>query len=121
MTVHIALLRAINLGKHNKVGMAALRGMVAGLGLGEGRSLLQSGNLVFQSGRSGVALEGMLEKAAQRELGLETEFFVRSVTEWRALIADNPFPTEAKADPSHLAAMRPGALRQRRVRCDCRS
>ena len=34
----------------------------------------------------------------------ETDFFVRTADEWRILIAANPFPKEAKTDPSHLVA-----------------
>jgi enamine deaminase RidA (YjgF/YER057c/UK114 family) len=49
MTTHIGLLRAVNLGSHNKVAMADLRALVGALGLAQPRTLLQSGNLVFLS------------------------------------------------------------------------
>ena len=49
MTTHIALLRGINVGGKNKVAMAALRELAAGLGFTNVTTLLQSGNLVFES------------------------------------------------------------------------
>ena len=106
MTIHIALLRAVNLAGHNPVAMADLRNLLAHLGHTEGRSLLQSGNLVFVShARTTSGLEQGLERAAKTRLGLDTPFFVRTATEWRALVAANPFPEEARHDASHLVMM----------------
>jgi uncharacterized protein (DUF1697 family) len=106
MTIHIALLRAVNLPGHNKAGMADLRELLAGLGMQDARSLLQSGNLVFRSDAGTTAqLERLLAAAAQKRLGLDTDFFVRTANDWKAIIAGNPFPEEAKRDPSHLLVM----------------
>lgn len=105
MTVHIALLRAVNLGPHNKVSMSDLKEMLASLGLGNPRTLLQSGNAVFESKATGAKLEKQLEDAARKELNLNTDFMVRTAKEWDAIIAGNPFPKEAKADPGHLVLM----------------
>jgi uncharacterized protein (DUF1697 family) len=106
MAIHIGLLRAVNLGSHNKVGMADLKELLGALGFKDARSLLQSGNLVFDSGaKKGAALEALLEAEAKKRLGLDTDFFVRTASEWQALIADNPFPEEAKRDPGHLVAL----------------
>jgi len=103
---HVALLRAVNLPGHNRVAMADLRQLLAGLGLGDPQSLLQSGNLVFRGdGRSSAELEHLLENAAARRLDLRTDFFVRSAEEWAGLIAGNPFPDEARRDPGHLVVM----------------
>src|SRR4051812_3831952 len=78
MAAHVALLRAVNLPSHNKVGSAELRALMAKLELEEGQTLLQSGNLVFDSeGRTPAALEALLTGGAQKQLGLVTEFFVR--------------------------------------------
>lgn len=106
MTTHIALLRAINLGAHNAVPTADLRDLLTRLGFGDVRSLLQTGNLVFQSdGSAGAQLERLLEAEAKKRLRLETDFFVRSGQEWRAVIKRNPFPREAVRDPAHLLVM----------------
>jgi uncharacterized protein (DUF1697 family) len=106
MTTHIALLRAINLAGHNKVAMADLRQLLAGLGFADVRSVLQSGNLVFESDARPVAsLESLLEESAKAHLGLETDFFVRTTREWRTIVSGNPFPQEAERDPAHLVVM----------------
>lgn len=106
MTVHIALLRAINLAGRNPVAMADLRDLLSQLGFHDPRSLLQSGNLVFRSDtRSAAALERTLEAEAAKRLGFETDFFVRSAAEWKTIVAGNPFPEEAQRDPQHLLVM----------------
>jgi uncharacterized protein (DUF1697 family) len=106
LSTHVALLRAINLPAHNKVTMSDLRDLLAQLGFGDPRSLLQSGNLVFQSPtRTGAALERFLEAEAQKRLGLSTDFMVRTAREWDTVVAHNPFTDEAKRDPAHLLVM----------------
>ena len=106
MTTHVALLRAINVAGHNKVSMAELRGLLAELGFANVQSLLQSGNLVFDSRAVPPArLESTLEQAARDRLQLDTSFFVRTAKEWVEIVAGNPFPDEAKRDPGHLVVM----------------
>jgi uncharacterized protein (DUF1697 family) len=100
---HIALLRGVNLGGHRAVAMADLRELATALGFREVRTLLNSGNLVFESkARSPAQLEALLEGEAQQRLGLRTDFHVRSAEDWRAIIVKNPFPAEAKRDPARL-------------------
>ena len=106
MTSYIALLRAVNLPGHNTVGMADLKALLDKLGFEHARTLLQSGNMVFRSDEgSSAKLEALLAGAAKKRLGLETDFFVRNATEWKAVIAANPFPEEAKRDPARLVMM----------------
>jgi uncharacterized protein (DUF1697 family) len=103
MTAHIALLRAVNIGSHNKVGMAELRACLEQQGFVRVRTLLQSGNVVFGGGRlRGAALERRLEETARAALRVDTPFIVRTGEEWDALVAANPFPEEAADDPGHL-------------------
>jgi uncharacterized protein (DUF1697 family) len=102
----IALLRAVNLAGHNKVGMRDLCALLDEIGYLEPRSLLQSGNLVFGSAKgSPAAFEAKLEVEAKRGLGLETAFFVRDAKQWHAAIAGNPFADAARDDPSHLVLL----------------
>jgi uncharacterized protein (DUF1697 family) len=106
VSLHIALLRGINVGGHAKLPMADLRELLTALGFREARTLLQSGNVVFSGGaRGGTALETQLEKETLKRLGLRTAFIVRSPGEWADVIARNPFPDEAKRDPGHLIVM----------------
>lgn len=106
MQTYVALLRAVNIGPHNKIAMSELRELCLEIGLLKPRTLLQSGNVVFRSGSSTTsALERKLASEAAKRLDLQTEFFVRSAADWDALIAANPFSAEAKSDPSHLVAL----------------
>jgi len=100
----IALLRAVNLAGVNVVGMADLREFMTSLGLENVTTLLQSGNVVFRSDAAADRLEQQLERASEKRFGARIEFFVRTAAEWKAMIAANPFPQEAKADPAHLIA-----------------
>jgi uncharacterized protein (DUF1697 family) len=103
MTTYIALLRGINVGGHEKVAMSDQRAVVEDLGFCDVRSLLQTGNLVFQGDtRSDASLELLLEGEAAKRLDLNTDFFVRTAKEWQAIVAHNPFRHEAKSDPSHV-------------------
>jgi uncharacterized protein (DUF1697 family) len=101
----IALLRAANVGGHGKIAMAGLCAFAAGLGFANPRSVLQSGNLVFESASKPDVAERRLEAEAAVRLDLRTDFFVRTPGEWREMIAGNPFPHEARRDPSRLVAV----------------
>jgi uncharacterized protein (DUF1697 family) len=102
----IALLRAVNVGGRS-VAMAELRTMLAELGCGNPRTLLQSGNAVFalKLRTSPAAVEAKLEAEALRRFGMTVAFMLRSAAEWDAIIARNPFPAAAKNDPAHLLLM----------------
>jgi uncharacterized protein (DUF1697 family) len=101
----IALLRGINVGGNRMVAMAALRGLCEKLGFENAQTLLQSGNLVFQcADREGEALEQQLEREIEKRLKVQCAVLVRTVKEWDALIARNPFVSEAKTEPSRLIA-----------------
>ena len=106
MPTHVALLRAVNLGSHQQVAMADLRALLEKLGFGEPKSLLQSGNLVFQSRSSDTSkIERALQTEVAKQLGVNTDVFVRTASEWQDLVARNPFPKEALGDPGHLIVM----------------
>jgi uncharacterized protein (DUF1697 family) len=103
VTTYIGLLRAINLAGRNVVAMAPLRDMLASLGFSEPRSLLQSGNVLFQCRpRAAVQLEKILEAELKKTFAVDTDFMIRTADEWGTLVDRNPFPKEAKSDPGHL-------------------
>jgi len=114
--IHIALLRGINVGGHKQISMADLRDLLTQLGLGDVRSLLQSGNLVFgANGRTPAQVERLLEVEAEKRLGLQTDFLVRTAKEWEGIVAHNPFPKEARAiRPSSRDVSQGRAQRHRR-------
>ncbi len=106
MSIHVALLRGINVGGRNMVAMSHLRDLLAVLGFAGAKSLLQSGNLVFKSDQlTGAALERLLEVETSKRLSVSADYVVRSTAEWEKVVARNPFPKQAKNDPSHLLVM----------------
>jgi len=106
MPATIALLRAINVGGRNKLPMADLRHLFESLGFAGARTLLQSGNVVFDAGRRKAgALEKLLEKETKSHFDLDIDYVVRTAAEWKKVISDNPFPKDARRDPSRLLVM----------------
>jgi uncharacterized protein (DUF1697 family) len=100
------------------VAMAALRDLLAHVGLADVRSVLQSGNLVFRSrATAGARLEQRLESEATKRLSLQADFVVRTAAEWKAIVARTPFRGEAARDPARVAVMflksAPGAAQVR--------
>lgn len=106
MKTFIALLRAVNLGPHQKVAMADLRAMLEAMGARDARTLLQSGNVVFNArARTATELERRLEKESVARLGVATDYMVRTPDEWRGAIDANPFGAMAREQPGRLLLM----------------
>jgi uncharacterized protein (DUF1697 family) len=89
---YVCLLRGVNVGGHKKVKMEELRKTFESLGYTNVRTVLQSGNVLFDA------------KARPRDLEshLGTPVVLRTTDEIRKVIAANPFPQEAEDDPGHL-------------------
>jgi uncharacterized protein (DUF1697 family) len=105
MARYVALLRAVNVGGR-KVTMKELREAAETIGLQNARTLVASGNLVFDAKKTPDArLEAALEAAIEKTFGLFSEVMVRNPAEWAAIIKANPFPKKAKEDPAHLICM----------------
>ena len=105
MTVYIALLRAINVGGR-WLAMAELRATFGKLGFPDAKTLLQSGNVVFASAkRSTAELERLLEAGTDKHHKMQVDYMVRSAKEWDEIVAANPFPKEAAADPGRLVVL----------------
>ena len=94
------LLRAVNAGR--PLVMADLRKALAGLGYPEAVTLLASGNAVIRAKAADAVLEADLEAGLREALGQPVDAFVRDATQLARIVADNPFPDMARADPSHL-------------------
>ena len=91
MDTYIVLLRGINVGGRNKLPMADLRALVAGLGFGDVRTHLQSGNVVCTGTGAASLVAGRVSSAIADQLGLSVPVVARSGGQWAALIAANPF------------------------------
>lgn len=100
-----AMLRGINLGKRTLV-KADLIAAVEAAGFTAGRTLLASGNVVFEAGdRPADAIAQALHEAVERGTGIHSEVFVRNRAEMAAVIAANPFPEVGRERPSQLLVL----------------
>src|SRR6202008_4589340 len=89
-----------------KVTMAELKQAVEAAGHDNPRTLVASGNLVFETKKAAPAkLEAALEGLIEKTFGLFSEVMVRDPAEWAAILKANPFPKKAKDDPAHLVCM----------------
>lgn len=97
---HVALLRGINVGRAKRVAMADLRALVEGLGYGEVRTLLNSGNVVFAApaATAGKAA-ARIEKGIAADLGVSCRVTVLTGGEIAEIVAKNPLE-EIAVDPS---------------------
>jgi uncharacterized protein (DUF1697 family) len=90
MSIKIVLLRGINVGAHNRIAMAELRELLAELGYGGARTLLQSGNVVLDADAAPEQLAGELERQIADRFGVRTPVVVRTRQQLDAAIVLNP-------------------------------
>jgi uncharacterized protein (DUF1697 family) len=96
-------MRAVNVAGTGRAPMASVVAMLNTLGVTHARSLLQSGNLVFEDrGRSAEALETALQAETLKRLKLATEYFVRAPKDWQRMVDGNPFRAQAVSDPARM-------------------
>ena len=88
--------------------MPKLRDLLIEVKLGNPRTFLQSGNVVFTSTSANTSsLERKLEIATEKRFGFCPTYTLRGQRELDSAIAGNPFPKEARSDPSHLVMLFP--------------
>lgn len=97
---HVLLLRGVNVGGNKTVPMADLRGMLAGLGYTNVRTLLNSGNAVFDVPRSSppAAIAARIEVAVEETFGFPARSFVLAASGIDRVIDENPL--SARVDQS---------------------
>ncbi len=102
MATHVALLRGINVGKAKRVAMAELRSLMEGLGYGRARTLLNSGNAVFEAaGVSSGEAAARLERAVEERLGVSSRVVVITSEQLAEIVASNPL-VERATDPARF-------------------
>ena len=98
----VALLRGINVGRAKRISMGDLRALFAGLGYGDVRTLLNSGNVVFTVAKRNAGDQAdRIERAIAERLGVTTRVTILRASEVAEAIRENPLETVA-ADPSRL-------------------
>ncbi len=103
MTVAISLLRGVNVGGHHKIKMDALRALYQSLGLLDAQTYIQSGNVVFRTRqRDADRLSEMIANGIERSFGFRPGVVVRTPSDLRSVIAQNPFAARPEIEPNKL-------------------
>ena len=101
-TRQIALLRGVNVGRAKRIAMADLRKVLADLGFSGVRTLLNSGNVVFDCAARDAALSAArIEEALVLKLGVGSRVTVLDADRLEQVVQDNCLREQA-TDPSRL-------------------
>ena len=100
----VALLRGVNVGGNKRVPMAELRVALEALGYTNVRTLLNSGNAVFDSTiRVSATHESRINAAILEAMQIDVPVIVKSAKEYAAIESENSLAAAATAtDPSRL-------------------
>jgi uncharacterized protein (DUF1697 family) len=102
MSRHVALLRGINVGRAKRIGMADLRALVTSLGYTGVRTLLASGNVVFDAPAGLRGDHGArLQRAIEDQLGVSSRVTILSAADVAGAVATNPL-AKVTTNPSRL-------------------
>jgi uncharacterized protein (DUF1697 family) len=108
MTLCVALLRGINVGRAKRVAMADLRGLVEGLGFTRVRTLLNSGNVVFTAASPDVVGHARAIRAALvLACGFDVPVVVVTAAELAAVVREDPLGGIADDPARYLVAFVP--------------
>ena len=97
-------LRAVNVAGV-RLAMADFKRALEATGYPDAQTVVATGNAVISAKGADAALEAAIEAGLAKTLGQSTDVFVRDGAELAAIVAGNPFPELAKADPSHLVVV----------------
>ena len=103
MAIYISMLRGINVGGHKSIKMDQLRASLEALGLDQVKTYIQSGNVVFKTGKSStLALSKRIEERILTDFGHSVSVISRTVDEMGNTITGNPFAKQREIDPERL-------------------
>ncbi len=99
MPVHIALLRAVNVGGTGTLPMAELKALCEEIGFTDVKTYIQSGNVLFRSDEDEATVQARLDEALTRKMGKSPGVILRNRQALEAVTEGLPFP---HAKPSYL-------------------
>jgi uncharacterized protein (DUF1697 family) len=103
MTVVVSMLRGVNVGGHNLIKMDALRPLYDSLGLQDPQTYAQSGNVIFKAKERDLArLARRIENEIERRFGFRPGVILRTSSDLRDVINQNPFAPRRDLEPSKL-------------------
>ncbi|HEX6278495.1 MAG TPA: DUF1697 domain-containing protein [Pyrinomonadaceae bacterium] len=92
---YVALLRGINVGGNTMISMAELKESFASVGFENVVSYINSGNLAFDTRKTGEAkLVDRIESAIEKDFGLKVQVMVREQKKIEHILANNPYVGE---------------------------
>jgi len=106
---YVAFLRAVNVGGANIMPMAALKRCLEQIGLTHVKTVIQSGNVIFESGEKRTAtLTTRIENAISRTLGIESRIVLLTHPQLKSVVAEAPPAWTRGADlRRNIAFLRP--------------
>jgi uncharacterized protein (DUF1697 family) len=91
MTGYVAFLRGINVGGNKKVPMAQLKKVMEKLGYGNVKTLLASGNVLFDASGSDATVASKIEKTLASAFGFTIPVILRRKADLEKLAESDPF------------------------------
>jgi uncharacterized protein (DUF1697 family) len=88
----VSLLRGINVGRANRIGMADLRAVYVQLGCRDVATYVQSGNVILVSTDPPDELSRRVEIALEVEHGLKVRVLSRTHAQLAKVVTDDPYP-----------------------------
>jgi uncharacterized protein (DUF1697 family) len=89
---YIAFLRAVNVGGYNKIKMEDLKKMFLSLGYKNAKTVIQSGNVIFEtSDKSIKSITSKIEERLYEFMKKEIRVFIRTHQELFKIVRQNPF------------------------------
>ncbi len=106
MATYVALLHSIVLARGKRLVMADLKAMAEDLGFRDPRTLVATGNLIFEAEDAPLPIiEDRLEAAFRTRFGKHVDIILREASAFLRLAAGNPFP-EGNAPDVGIRVMR---------------
>jgi uncharacterized protein (DUF1697 family) len=88
---YVAFLRGINVGGHKPVKMDALKKSFESIGFRNVKTILASGNVLFESSKLGNALGKTIEKKLEEKCGHKISVILRTKDQIQTLMDSDPF------------------------------
>jgi uncharacterized protein (DUF1697 family) len=106
MQKYLALLRGINVGGV-VLKMDDLKVMMGSIGLKNIRTYIQSGNAVFETGKTDkMNIEKDIERAIEKESGLKVAVLVKTGDELKKIISLHPFKDESEVGKVYFTLLK---------------
>lgn len=106
MTRCVSLFRGINVGGNQIVRMEALKELHRSLDFRDVQSYIQSGNVVFTSDNSNVEqVQKEIEDGFAQTFGFQVRVMVRTASELKAIIENNPFQNQPMRESNRIIAL----------------